>query len=641
MENRLWKKGIVLGIILLFIGASVTPNILVENVRADPEDGLVAYWSFDDGTATDNSGNGNDGIIYGTSTATGISSNALSFDGVDDYVDFGDKFEFSDGTIEFWFKPAEDILGSLDQRQVIYSKSYAHTTASFFIAIGSDAVLTFSILGAYNPNQWHQVSSVTTNWYSTTWYHLVAVWGSSGMKLYVNSIIEDSNSYLGEGVHSSYSTVIGAWKEQLTNPEYTPFNGIIDEACIYNRALTQSEIQERYEEHQTSVGLGAYWSFDEGSGTTVYDSASDNDGTIYGATWTTGYFGNGLEFDGIDDYISLPVGQETGLELEHVNVDVWVYPYEIGERQVIFAYRPAYSGGDGRGYILQIREDGKVSFSIGDGSPPYSYAESTNSLEANNWYHIVGSFDGSNINVYINDVLEGTSIQTNPIIYSDGSAYDPPSKNCVIGSLIRWNGDYHHFFDGIIDELKIYSTTVEDEGENIPPTVYITYPADGKYVYENSHITGSASDSDGTIEYVEIKISNIEGLEDWYAVDGTAEWTKYTYFENFDPGTYTISARSYDGEEYSTTAFVEIVVPSKKEKFAVKYAPELAFHPQEKYHPMAVEGVLESSLLEDGHIIILYLLTKIRIHNILNQQRSNTKKFRVIHNMQILCIYES
>lgn len=52
--------------------------------------------------------------------------------------------------------------------------------------------------------------------------------------------------------------------------------------------------------------LVAFWRFDEGSGTTVYDSSgNENDGTIYGAKWVDGVSGKAVSFDG-KDYIEIP-----------------------------------------------------------------------------------------------------------------------------------------------------------------------------------------------------------------------------------------------------------------------------------------------------------------------------------------------
>jgi hypothetical protein len=69
-------------------------------------DSLVGYWSFDDSiaiTAIDCSGNNNDGNIYGALPISGISGQALSFDGVDDYIEFPPLSNGSK-TFSFWFK---------------------------------------------------------------------------------------------------------------------------------------------------------------------------------------------------------------------------------------------------------------------------------------------------------------------------------------------------------------------------------------------------------------------------------------------------------------------------------------------------------------------------------------------------------
>jgi hypothetical protein len=62
-------------------------------VAAQLQNGLVGYWSFDDGTGTiasDSSGNGNNGTLVNGPTwiASGEIAGALFFDGVDDYVSF-------------------------------------------------------------------------------------------------------------------------------------------------------------------------------------------------------------------------------------------------------------------------------------------------------------------------------------------------------------------------------------------------------------------------------------------------------------------------------------------------------------------------------------------------------------------------
>ena len=86
-------------VVLMFVGTAMG-----EVSREGP----VAEWHFDEGTGNivkDSSGNGNDGIIYSATWVDGKFGKALSFDGVDDYVDVtGPTGTFNELTIETWVK---------------------------------------------------------------------------------------------------------------------------------------------------------------------------------------------------------------------------------------------------------------------------------------------------------------------------------------------------------------------------------------------------------------------------------------------------------------------------------------------------------------------------------------------------------
>jgi hypothetical protein len=78
------------------------------------DDGLVAYYSFDDGTATDNSGNGNDGRVFGATPTGGVLGNALYFNGSSDYVAVPHSSTLnlnSEFTISGWVKPVAPFAG--------------------------------------------------------------------------------------------------------------------------------------------------------------------------------------------------------------------------------------------------------------------------------------------------------------------------------------------------------------------------------------------------------------------------------------------------------------------------------------------------------------------------------------------------
>jgi hypothetical protein len=96
---------------IIIITTAISLLLASPCLTADLNDGLVGYWSFDDGTATDQSGNGNDGTIYGATLVAGISEQALDFDGSNDYVliphDSTINFEQTDDfSVVLWFKTA-------------------------------------------------------------------------------------------------------------------------------------------------------------------------------------------------------------------------------------------------------------------------------------------------------------------------------------------------------------------------------------------------------------------------------------------------------------------------------------------------------------------------------------------------------
>ena len=73
-------------------------------------------------------------------------------------------------------------------------------------------------------------------------------------------------------------------------------------------------------------GLVGYWSFDEAdiSGDTAKDVWGENDGTIMGnPKMVEGRFDKALEFDGVDDKVS--IGNISALSGENVTIIAWVY----------------------------------------------------------------------------------------------------------------------------------------------------------------------------------------------------------------------------------------------------------------------------------------------------------------------------
>jgi len=239
-----------------------------------PEDtftrGLVAYYSFDEGTgniAYDISGNGNNCTIYGAKWTKGKYGSALQFDGVDDYVDIPDSTDFTfdattSFTIEVWMKTSYVGYGAI-------VSNYSGTTEFFRVYTDANGI-GFDFRDA-NGNFVDVNPSGTGSWkyLNGGWHHIVAKRDVSTGKAYVfvdakliksvdditNTVIDsDSNLRIGRNVNGIY-----------------PFHGTIDEVRIYNRVLSPEEIRYHYNRGRPV----AHWRFDEGSGTTTYDSSGN------------------------------------------------------------------------------------------------------------------------------------------------------------------------------------------------------------------------------------------------------------------------------------------------------------------------------------------------------------------------------
>jgi len=200
--------------------------------------GLVAAYSFDEGTgatATDASGSGNTGTTSGaTWTTAGRFGQALSFDGVNDWVTVADSnsLDLTTGmTLEAWVNPA---AMSSWRTALVKERSGSGDLAYGLYAHNNDPnpAVTINVAGAYYESP--GTSQVPLN----TWTHLAATYDGATLRLFVNAQQVSSQAVTGAMVNSTSPLRIGGnavWGEY--------FQGRIDEVRLYNRALTSTEIQ--------------------------------------------------------------------------------------------------------------------------------------------------------------------------------------------------------------------------------------------------------------------------------------------------------------------------------------------------------------------------------------------------------------
>jgi fibronectin type 3 domain-containing protein len=91
---------------------------------------------------------------------------------------------------------------------------------------------------------------------------------------------------------------------------------------------------------------------------------------------------------------------------------------------------------------------------------------------------------------------------------------------------------------------------------NEPPTLVITSPSEGTSLKGIIDISGTSSDTDGSIQRVEIRIDD----GNWITVSGTTSWTHSLDTTQLSDGDHTITVRAYDGENYSAETEISIIV---------------------------------------------------------------------------------
>jgi hypothetical protein len=218
------------------------------NMTADPcfvqseYFGPIAYWKFDeaDGTIAYDSVGNNHGNVHGTHWTTGKVNSALSFDGNNDFVRSQENPALNNLnaiTLQAWIRPRRDghwhILDKGDGDKRIYAEG---TTLTL------DGRVRYTGSHAYARSVSH---TLTLN----TWQHVALTWSrvDNTTRLYHNGVETNyANRTIGTGNpldDRSHLWIIGA---RGALGEVTFFDGIIDEAAIYDRVLSPDEIRQNY-----------------------------------------------------------------------------------------------------------------------------------------------------------------------------------------------------------------------------------------------------------------------------------------------------------------------------------------------------------------------------------------------------------
>lgn len=213
-----------------------------------PTEGLVAYYSFNQCDARDDSGNGSDGKMHGgVACWCGIEGDGLLFDGHDDWVTFegvvNNYFTTSDFTISFYIKPESYTIF----KQNLLSKRHDCIFEQFL-----DTHIDFNnkeIKTEIHQTEIHYYRELSPQLDSLGWMHFAIVREGFRAQTFINGHLI-KQSFRCSSVDISNEALLSFSNSPCLGLEGTKrFKGVLDELRVYERALSEEEILLLYEEY--------------------------------------------------------------------------------------------------------------------------------------------------------------------------------------------------------------------------------------------------------------------------------------------------------------------------------------------------------------------------------------------------------
>ncbi len=368
----------------------------------------------------------------------------LNFDGINDYVALSATpanipLGNSSYTIEAWINSSE-----LGAKGIVGWGDYGTTNKTNALRLAPNGVYNY---------WWNADLFVPFTFNLNTWYHIAATYDGTTRSIYINGALigSDTPPTNSHNITNISNVTIG----RTSNSEY--FKGNIDEVRIWNVARTAGEINnsKNLELVGNETGLVSYYNFNQGINagnniavTAAIDATGTNNGTVTnftltGATsnWISGPAASHLNFDGVNDYVTLP--NESNFDFTNqMSVEFWMNSNVANPDQ----WDALVVKGDDS-WRVHLNATGTVYFTCSAGASTLN-AISTTIVTDGNWHHIAATLGGNSAKIYIDGVLENQvavpgilNNSTYPVLIGNNPVFGP------------------RYYTGNLDDVRIWNTT--------------------------------------------------------------------------------------------------------------------------------------------------------------------------------------
>ncbi|MBL8210314.1 MAG: DUF4185 domain-containing protein [Bryobacterales bacterium] len=433
--------------------------------------GTLAHWKMDETSAPAAADASSNGLVLpllnGPVFSSGRYGNALKLNGANQYGRLNDSplLRVNDFSISLWYR---QVSGA--PVQSLISKPYGSgTDNSFGLFLVNNRLLYHSVGGAGQI----QVPAPGAN----TWAHVAVVKLGTQVRMYVNGALAGASTSSATIQYDSKPLLVGA--EDDAGLKYY-FGGELDDVRLYNRALSEAEVQavrvdgaaSQTPQPETptppppttptapappppstppvdsgsSAGLAGHWKLDESGSTAADSSGNGAHGVVLnGASRTTGKSGLALSLDGVDDHVR--VDDRPGLRSNDFSIALW-YRTRGGSSAQMLVSKP-YGSGTDNSYALFL-QNGDLTFH----STNFSGNTMARTPGAGVWTHAVVTKSAAVVRLYINGVPAATTSNAAAQV-----AFD--DRPMLIGAE-NDGGRLVAFFHGDLDDVRFYGRTLSN-----------------------------------------------------------------------------------------------------------------------------------------------------------------------------------
>ncbi|MHB1484834.1 MAG: LamG domain-containing protein [Saccharofermentanales bacterium] len=409
-------------------------------------------WKLD-GNSYDSAGANNGTPNGGYSYVAGKRNDAISLNGSTGYVNVPDSVSLdsmSKLTISVWLKMTS--LPAAGQTYDIVSKEGA-STGAYRICVGSNG--TGHIIVATANNSWYSSGTTaawTTQMQAGTWYHIVGTYDGSYVRMYINGSLQGTGAQAisGNVVRSANPFRIG----YTSSLNY--FNGVIDDVKVFTDSLNSTQITSLYNSYSNSLYTlpDHEWKFN----INAKDYIGNKDASISGGyTWVAGKQDFAVSLNGTSGYVNV-ADNDILDNMSKLTLSVWIKLSSLPSANKYYDIISKEDGSTGSFRIL-LASDGTGHIELPTTNNGWyssgTTAGWTTPMTTGTWYHIVATYDGSYVRMYINGSLTGTGAQA-------------ISGNLISTShALRFGyapAAIFEYFNGIIDDVRMYDGALDSTG---------------------------------------------------------------------------------------------------------------------------------------------------------------------------------